>query len=113
MKIKSIKNFLDCKESIIRVEIVRYLLNQESGKMADDVFSKLWIETDIALSKEINKLKDMLTDDLSDYETLNQLTELITDKVTIKDIIQPDDDLIPVDEISAYIKQDIYERLPA
>ncbi len=124
MKLKSIKSFLNCKESIIRVEVVRYMLNQERGKMSDVIFCRLWIESDIMLNKEINKLKDMLTDDLSDYETCSQLTKIIADKAAIKNIVYPDENAlpvneiadypdenaIPVNEIAGYIEQDIYEK---
>lgn len=111
MKIKSIKNFLGCKESIIRIEISRYLLNQTSGKMSDGTFSRLWLESDVLLNKEINKLAGILTDDVSEYETINQVAELVSDEVLIKSIIYPDDDNIPVDAIIDYIKQDIEEKL--
>lgn len=113
MKLKSIKEFLDCRRSIIRIEIGRFLLNQSSEKIADDIFNRLWIESDVMLNKEINKLKELLTDDVSDWEIIDQVTELVTDKVTIKSIICPDEDIIPVDEIADYIKQDIEEKLPA
>ncbi len=109
MKIKSIKDFLDCRESIIRIEVCRFLLNQSSEKIADAIFDRQWIESDIMLNKEINKLKDMLTDDLSDYETCSQLIKIIADKAAIKNIVYPDENTIPVNEISDYIKQDIYE----
>lgn len=112
MKLKSIKGFLDCKESIIRIEVSRYLLNQASGKMTDEIFNQLWIESDIMLNKEINKLTNMLTDDVSDYDTIYQVIELIADKVAIKGVIYTDDNIIPVDEVVSYIKQDIEEKLP-
>lgn len=112
MKLKTIKNFIDCKENIIHIEISRYLLNQESSKMTDDVSNRLWIESDIMLSKEINKLASMLSDDVSDYETISYIIELVANEALIKDIICTDNDIIPVDEIVAYIKQDIEEKLP-
>nr|DAU58942.1 MAG TPA: hypothetical protein [Caudoviricetes sp.] len=109
MKIKYIKNFLNCKENIIQIEISRYLLNRTSGKIPDEIFNRLWLESDVMLNKEINKLTNMLSDDVSDYETLDQLIKLVADEVTIKDIACPDD-MIPVDEIVAYIKQDIVKK---
>lgn len=112
MKLKSIKNFLDCRESIIRVEISRCLLNQSNEGITDVIFNRLWTETDAALNKEINKLAGLLTDDLSDWDIICQLVELVADEVTIKDIIYTDSYIIPVDEIVSYIKQDIEEKLP-
>ena len=111
MKLKSIKNFLDCKESIIRIEISRYLQNQTSGKMPDEIFNRLWIETDVMLNKEIDKLAGMLTDDISDYVIISQLVKLVADEVAIRDIIYPDSNNIPVDSIISHIKQDIKEKL--
>lgn len=111
MKIKSIKNFLDCKESIIRIEISRYLLNQSSDKMSDEIFNRLWLESDVLLSKEINKLTNMLTDEVSDWDTINQIIELIADRIKINSLIYPDSNIIPVDEIVSYIKQDIEEKI--
>lgn len=111
MKLKSIKNFLDCKESIIRIEINRYLLNQASDKMPDEIFNRLWLESDVLLNKEIKRLGSMLTDDKSEWDTLNQTGELVADKVLIKSIIYPDSNNIPVDAIVDYIKQDIEEKL--
>lgn len=111
MKIKSIKNFLDCKESIIRVEISRYLLSQSSDKMSDEIFNRLWLESDVLLSKEINKLTNMLTDEVSDWDTINQIIELIADRIKINSLIYPDSNIMPVDEIVSYIKQDIEEKI--
>lgn len=111
MKLKSIKNFIDCKESIIRIEISRYLLNQSSDKMPDEIFNRLWLESDVLLNKEIKRLGSMLSDDKSEWDTLNQAGELVADKVLIKNIIYPDDDNISVDDIVSYIKQDIEEKL--
>lgn len=111
MKIKSIKNFLDCKESIIRIEISRYLLSQSSDKMSDEIFSRLWLESDVLLNKEINKLTSMLTDEVSDWDTINQIIELIADRIKINSLIYPDSNIIPVDEIVSYIKQDIEEKI--
>lgn len=111
MKIKSIKNFLDCKESIIRIEISRYLLSQSSDKMSDEIFNRLWLESDVLLSKEINKLTNMLTDEVSDWDTINQIVELIADRIKINSLIYPDSNIIPVDEIVPYIKQDIEEKI--
>lgn len=111
MDLKSIKNFLVCKESIIRIEISRYLLNQESGKMPDGIFNRLWLESEVLLNKEIKQLGGMLSDDKSEWDTLNQAGELVADKVAIRDIIYPDGDNIPVDDIVSYIKQDIEEKL--
>ena len=112
MGLKSIKGFLDCKESIIRIEISRYLLNQASDKMSEDISNRLWIETDILLDKEIKRLGSMLTDDKSGWDTRGQIAELVADEVLIKDIIYTDDNIIPVDEIAAYIEQDVVEKLP-
>lgn len=111
MKLKSIKKFLNCKESIIRIEIGRYLLNQASGEMPDGIFDRLWLDSDILLNKEIKQLGSMLTDDKSEWDTLNQAAELVADKVLVKSIIYPDGDNIPVDAITDYIKQDIKEKL--
>lgn len=111
MKLKSIKNFIDCKESIIRIEISRYLLNQSSDKTPDEIFNRLWLEADVLLNKEIKQLGSMLSDDKSEWDTLNQAGELVADKVLIKSIIYPDDDSISVDDIVSYIKQDIEEKL--
>lgn len=110
IELKSIENFLDCKESIIRIEINRCLLNQSNEGIADVIFNRLWIETDILLNKEINKLVDMLVDDKCDYDVHNQIAEFVADEATIKDIIRSDVDIIPVDEIVSYIKQDIIEK---
>lgn len=112
MKLKTIKGFLSCKESIIRIEISRYLLNQASSELSDGIFDRLWMETDVLLSEEINKLTGMLTDDVSDWETINQIGGLIADRTKINSLIYPDNNIIPVDEIVAYIKQDIEEKLP-
>lgn len=111
MKLKSIKKFLDCKESIIRIEISRYLLSQVSGRMPEGISDRLWIETDILLSKEIKRLGRMLSDDKSEYDTLSQARELVADDITIKDIISTDNGIIPVDGIISYIKQDVVEKL--
>lgn len=112
MKIQSIKNFLNCKESIIRIEVSRYLLNQASDKMSDEIFNRLWLESDTLLNKEISKLTDMLSDDVSDWDTISQIIELIADKTKVNSLIYPDNNIIPVDEIMSYIKQDIEEKLP-
>lgn len=111
MKLKYIKNFLNCKESIIRIEISRYLLNQASSEMPDGIFNRLWNESDVLLNKEINKLSKMLTDELSDWDIISQIIELIADKVKINSLIYPDNNIIPVDEIVSYIKQDIEDKL--
>lgn len=112
MKIQSIKNFLNCKESIIRIEVSRYLLNQASDKMSDEIFNRLWLESDTLLNKEISKLTDMLSDDVSDWDTISQIIGLIADKTKVNSLIYPDNNIIPVDEIMSYIKQDIEEKLP-
>lgn len=111
MKLKSIKKFLDCKESITRIEIIRYLLNQASGKMSEKISNRLWIEVDILLSKEIKQLGSMLSDDKSEYDTLSQVGGLVADEVAIKDIIWIDNDIISVGDIVSYIKQDVEEKL--
>lgn len=110
MKLKSIRNFLDCRESIIQIEVSRCLLNQSSGEMSDDRFDRLWNETDVLLNKEIKRLGSMLSDDKGDWETLCQAGELVADKALIKSIIHSDDN-ISVDDIACYIKQDIDEKL--
>ena len=111
MKIKSIKNFLDFKESIIRIEISRYLLNRASSEMPCGIFHRLWIETDILLDKEFDKLTNMLTDDVSDWDNISQITELIADRIKVNSLIYPDNNIIPVDEIVSYIEQDIERKL--
>lgn len=111
MKLKSIKDFLDCRESIIRIEISRCLLNQSSAEMSDEKFNRLWLESDVLLNKEIKRLGGMLSDDKGEWDTLNQAGELVADEVLIKNIIYPDEDNISVDDVVSYIKQDIEEKL--
>lgn len=112
MKLKSIKKFLDCKESIIRMEIIRYLLNRAGAKLPDEIFNRSWVESDILLGKEIKKLANLLTDDVSDYEIIAQVIEQIADRETVNTMVCTSDDIAPVDGIINYIKQDIEEKLP-
>lgn len=108
MKLELVKDFIDCRNAIIRLEISRYLLNQAEDLLASSTFDTLWVETDALLVREVNRLANMFTIDKSTHADLNQLAELIADRAAIKDI---NVDMIPVDEIVNYIEQDIEEKL--
>lgn len=111
IELQSIKNFLKCKESIIRIEISRYLLKKASGGMSKVIFNRLWLETDVLLSEEVDKLRDMFTDNLRDWEVTDQILRLIADRIKINSLIYPNNNIVPVEAIVNYVEQDLEEKL--
>lgn len=97
------------REKIIHCEISRYLLNLSKGKLTNELFTSLWLESDFQLAYLIDELIKLINEPLDD-DLIGEVIEEINDKAAIRMIVQ-ENKVIDEGSLSVYIDKDLAERL--